>query len=448
MLINQFKDIEFDIVSIATSREEMNQYAYQIPDNVRSIQTIYLADYAFDGKAATVRLNPEENEALSSLFSRDHQQADWKGVMELIKKHKSHLTSLLMSQSFYEICLREYKRQKSAKPFFSFLWNYRSMYFPFLSVLNFEIPEADVYHSVSTGYAGLMASVASYMTNKPFLLTEHGIYTREREEDIIRSSWVDSDFKEDWILFFKKLSHIAYMRAEKVISLFGVNASLQAELGCPEKKIEIIPNGVETDDFANMENHHLLAEDGINIGAILRVVPIKDVKTMLLAFAQACAQVPNLNLYLMGNTKEDPEYFQECQEMVRALHLDRAYFLGQVNIRQYLPEIEILLLSSISEGQPLSILEGLAARIPYICTNVGDCRRLLEGLGEEDPDQAGFIVPVMESQKMADAIVTLASDPELRKQMGINGRKRICKYYQKKDFLDRYHEIYTEMGAA
>ena len=133
--------------------------------------------------------------------------------------------------------------------------------------------------------------------------------------------------------------------------------------------------------------------------------------------------------------------------MVETLDLKNVIFTGQVQIKEYLPEIDILLLSSISEGQPLSILEGLAAGIPYISTNVGDCGRLLCGDGENDLEQAGIIVPVMDSEAMGNAIIQLASAPDLRRNMGEAGRKRVNRFYQKADFLARYYQMYQELCA-
>ena len=51
-------------------------------------------------------------------------------------------------------------------------------------------PEADVYHSISTGYGGILATLGSLTYDKPLFLTEHGIYTREREEELLRAKWV------------------------------------------------------------------------------------------------------------------------------------------------------------------------------------------------------------------------------------------------------------------
>ena len=66
---------------------------------------------------------------------------------------------------------------------------------PFYAVSTFKYlscppPEADVYHSISTGYGGILATLGSLTYDKPLFLTEHGIYTREREEELLRAKWV------------------------------------------------------------------------------------------------------------------------------------------------------------------------------------------------------------------------------------------------------------------
>ena len=64
------------------------------------------------------------------------------------------------------------------------------------------------------------------------------------------------------------------------------------------------------------------------------------------------------------------------------------------------------------------MLEGMAAGIPFVSTNVGDCKSLLEGNPGDTLGKAGIIVPVMDSKAMAEAILTLVNNPTLRKEMG------------------------------
>lgn len=445
MLCSEFQDIDFVIWAIATTREEMSEYSYKIPSNVKEIYTHYLGDEVFCGSQRKVRLSEREKEILKSLIVGSAENIDWINILELIKKYRKRMSDVLMSESFFEICLEEYIRQKSKKGFNHFLWNFRGIYFPLMYILSQDIPKADIYHAVSTGYAGILGSCASYVENKPFLLSEHGIYTREREEDIIRSQWVEGDFKEIWINFFKKLSYIAYRQAKRVTSLFGVNKSLQIELGCPEEKIVIIPNGVDVKEYDSCRKEKTLVKENFTIGAVLRVVPIKDVKTMLLAFDIVKQEFPNAYLKIMGNCGENPEYYEECLEFVKELGTDDVEFLGQVNVKEHLQDIDLLLLSSISEGQPLAMLEGMAAEIPFIATNVGNCKALLEGEEGDMLGSAGIVVPVMNSEAMADAIITCIQNPKLCRRMGRTGRKRVELYYSKRAMLQEFYKLYESL---
>lgn len=444
MLCDQFKDIEFVIWAIATTKEEMPKYMCHIPENVKEIQTMYLGDAIFKKSGKKVRLSNEEKRVLKELVSGSVDNINWTGILKLAKHHRHHMSDLLMSDSFYDICMEEYLKQKSKKPFLQFLWNFRGIYFPLMYIISQETPKADIYHAVSAGYAGILGSCASYIEEVPLLLSEHGIYTREREEDIIRSQWVAGEFKELWIDFFKKLSFVAYQQASIITTLFETNRSLQIELECPSEKIVIIPNGVNAKNFESCRKKKKTGP--MTLGAILRVVPIKDVKTMLLAFDIVKRALPNVQLKIMGNCLEDPVYYNECMDLLTELGTKDVEFLGLVNIKEHLPEVDLLLLSSISEGQPLAILEGLAAEIPFVATNVGDCRALLEGEREDDDfGPAGIIVPVMNSEAMARAIIRLIRHPDLLTTMGHSGRKRVEKYYSLEGMLTAFHNIYKHL---
>ncbi len=445
-LCSAYKDVEFVIWALATTREEMYEYSYDIPENVKEIRTIYLGDEEFRKTHHKVVLSREERAVLKNLVIASVEEIDWVGILELIRKYRKYLGDILLSESFFEICLEEYQRQGSKKVFNHFLWNFRGIYFPFMYILSEEIPKADLYHAVSTGYAGIMGSCASYVEKKPLLLSEHGIYTREREEDIIRSHWVEGDFKEIWINFFKKLSYIAYRQAGRVTSLFGVSRSLQVELGCPAQKTVIIPNGVDVKEYDICRTRKHGSVEEFTIGAVLRVVPIKDVKTMLLAFDLVKQTIPGAKLKIMGNCGENPEYYEECLELIEELGTSDIHFLGQVNVKEHLPDIDLLLLSSISEGQPLAMLEGMAAKIPFVATNVGSCRALLEGETGDSLGSAGIVVPVMNSEAMADAVIRCIRDPKMCRRMGRIGRKRVEMYYSKSVMLEEFRKLYTDLG--
>lgn len=442
MLCKNTPDVDFVIWSIATTREEMSEYKYVLPANVKGVETIYLGDSEFSAKYRKIHLSQADAVTLRKLMRGKASEINWQNTLDFIRRHKENLVDLLMSEYFYQICLEEYQQSGSTENFKEYLWSYRGMYFSLLNPLSGPIPEADVYHSLSTGYAGILGSAASYINGKPLILSEHGIYTREREEDIIRAEWVQGGFKELWIEFFRKLSHITYQQASRVTTLFESNRKLQLELGCPEEKIVTIPNGVDTESFAQLQNNHLLPDAQFHIGTVLRVVPIKDVKTMLLAYNIVRQKMPGVTLSILGTTDESPQYYQECLSLVRSLKIQDVQFLGRVNVKDYLEEFDLLLLSSISEGQPLAILEGMAAGKPFVSTNVGDCKGLLYGNEGDTLGRAGIVVPVMDSDAMAEAILECARYPEETKEMGAVGRRRANQYYTQQAFLTAYHKLY------
>ena len=83
---------------------------------------------------------------------------------------------------------------------------------------------------------------------------------------------------------------------------------------------------------------------------------------MIGAFGHCKRQEPRLKLWIMGSLEESEEYAQECRKMVADLNIQDVEFTGIVNIKDYIGKMDILLLTSLSEGQPLAILEGFAAK--------------------------------------------------------------------------------------
>ena len=248
------------------------------------------------------------------------------------------------------------------------------MILPVVGILGLEMPKADIYHAVSTGYAGIMASMGKHQHKKPMVLTEHGIYTRERQQEIIGSHWIISHFKQIWVDYFHSLSQCAYHYADISVTLFNKAKQIQAELGCSPSKQLVIENGVNVTPLAE---EPALFEGRFNVGAIVRVVPIKDIITMLQAFRYVLQNAFEAKFYIMGPTDEDPEYYQECIAVAHSLKVDHAVeFTGKINVRDYLPKIDVMVLSSISEGQPLTTLEAMAVGIPVVSTDVGSCREI------------------------------------------------------------------------
>ena len=121
-------------------------------------------------------------------------------------------------------------------------------------------------------------------------------------------------------------------------------------------------------------------------------------------------------------------------------------FTGRINTSEYIGKMDFTILTSISEGQPLTILEGYAAHKPAIATDVGNCRGLI--YGEDDPyGPSGIVTHIMNVEEIKEAILFLANNPETCKEYGENGYKRLIRRYTIVDMKNTYDGIYTELSA-
>lgn len=442
-MIRQFPDYEFIILAIVANRSFRGKFKYELPENVIEVYELYLDDCDWTGdygkRYRRIKLNNQEYEALKSLLL--NQNVDWETLVHLFNEKKYSLNDFLMGEDFFQAVLECYQIRYPEILFSDFLWTMRSMYLPLFHTLKMDLPKADLYHCVATGYAGVLGSMAKIKYGSKLLISEHGIYTREREEELIRAKWVEGVYKNIWIEQFRKMSMLAYERADLVTSLYAHARELQIELGCPAEKTVVTPNGIDETRFVNLTRPDFMSPDQIHIGAILRVTPIKDVKTMLRAFAYAKEKLPNLKLWIMGPTDEDEEYAKECFDMVELIGADDVEFTGRVNVADYMGGLDMTILTSISEGQPLTILESYAAHKPVIATDVGNCRGLIYG-EDDDFGAAGILTHIMNVAEIADAMVKLGKSRQLREKMGEAGYKRLMRKYRVEDMRKTYSDIY------
>jgi glycosyltransferase involved in cell wall biosynthesis len=154
---------------------------------------------------------------------------------------------------------------------------------------------------------------------------------------------------------------------------------------------------------------------------------------------------------IAGPGDEDPEYLEECKTLAATLSVtERVEFTGRVDVKEIYPRIDVLVLTSISEGLPLVVLEAAAAGLPVVATDVGACRELLEGRLPADRalGPSGFVTGLADPGATAQAILSLARDAGLRDEMGQAAQARVRAYYQEADLIRSYREIYAGLMAA
>lgn len=238
MLIKGMPEHEFCICTIAANMEQKGQFKYEIPENVVEIKENFLDEFLDNREVNKVKyeLLPEEKQAVLDLITKPSVR--WDILFDMFAVGgKYRINDFLSSEAFLEIIMEACRTKFRLTPFMKVFWTIRSMLLPIFNVLLCEAPEADIYHSVSTGYAGILGACFQHKTGKPYIVTEHGIYVREREEEIIKANWVDVYFKRTWIDFFSGMARVAYDHADRIISLFYGARELQIAAGAPKKSV-------------------------------------------------------------------------------------------------------------------------------------------------------------------------------------------------------------------
>ena len=414
-LIHSYPEQEFVILAIVADRSLRGKYVYELPENVSEIHELYLndSDWSAGKNRKKMRMNRKTYQALVHLMLG--QKVQWELLFDYFQKAGRSLNDVLMGEDFLNAVTEYYCSQYS-------------------QVLKMGIPKADVYHCTSTGYAGVLGSLAKHIHGGRLLISEHGVYTREREEELIKAKWVQGIYKNIWIDQFKKMSALAYDKADLVVGLYQHARELQIELGCPAEKHRIVPNGIRVEQFQHIPGKREEDGDKINIGSVLRVAPIKDVMTLIQAFGFAKEKEPRLKLWIMGDWAEEEDYAKNCFEQVRIMGIPDVEFTGRIDVHEYYGRMDMTILTSISEGQPLTI-----------STDVGNCRGLI--LGENDDfGAAGIVTRIMHVEEIANAVLRLARDESLRRRMGENGYRRVVERYQFVHMQEAYKSIYQKFA--
>jgi len=465
-IITELPMFRFGICFLGSHPDDYGEIHYEFPKNLVHLEVHYMfkseQEFGYSYKNKKQPHIMEEIKNLHKWFKTQQGELSERARDISFYLNEASEKYFLHDEDVWDYIIQRYEENCPGVPFVDYFWSLRNMHKPIWLIASIvdSFPNCGVFHAPSTGYAGFLGALASQHTNRPLFISEHGIYTRERKIDLMNATWInykkplllensedENYIKTMWINFFFKIATFSYNRSEKIFSLFPQAKLVQEEFGADVLKLEVIPNGVDVDKLTTAYQKRDRQVPHI-VTLIGRVVAIKDIKTFIRAIKIAVNSIPDIEGWIAGPMDEDEEYAEECQNMVITLGLEKNIkFLGFQNISNILPLTGIQTLTSISEGMPLVILEGFAAGVPCVATDVGSCRNLIEGaLDDEDVaiGKAGIITRIANPVELADAYVTLLKDEHLWKSMQKNGRERAERYYRQEMFLDRYKTYYEK----
>ncbi|MFC5427326.1 GT4 family glycosyltransferase PelF [Paraburkholderia denitrificans] len=474
-MIRAYPQRQFGIVFIGGRKEDYPKPAYPLPGNVVHFEEHFLYGTApVEPKQHRRKVRGDrEAFALSATFhellrERDRQPEISAMMVELISMlaqgGKLDVDQFLHSRESWEYIEQEYRERCTDPSFTDYFWTVRNMHQPLWQLANVaaQTVQARVYHTISTGYAGYLGALLHHRTGRPLVVSEHGIYTKERKIDLLQSRWIRDNrgvferdmsdvsyFRDLWLRFFEALGRLAYDAADEIVALYEGNRQRQIADGARAALTRTIPNGIDVDALMPLVERRTARTRHV-VALIGRVVPIKDIKTFIRAIFIAARAMPDIEGWIVGPEDEDPDYAHECHALAQSLGLERNLkFLGFRRIDEVLPEIDVLALSSISEALPLVVLEGFAAGVPSITTDVGACRELIEGADPEDRalGSAGAVVQIANPAGLASAAIDLLTDEPRWLAAQRAGMARAQRYYRRSQMIERYEAIYARASA-
>ncbi|HEX6519515.1 MAG TPA: GT4 family glycosyltransferase PelF [Streptosporangiaceae bacterium] len=299
--------------------------------------------------------------------------------------------------------------------------------------------QVDVVHAVTNGLGVLPALAAKWWYGPPMIVTEHGVYMREQYMHLRRSQF-GWPVKDLYLRFLRRLCTLGYQQADVITPGNVYNKRWEAQLGADISRVRTVYNGVNPADFPALTDE----PDVPTISWAGRIDPVKDLFTLLRAFALVGKQMPEARLRIFGSPPHGGKaYLQRCRAEAGRLGIgEQATFEGRVpEIKDAYRAGNVVVLSSIIEGFPYTLIEAMACGRACVATDVG-------GVSEALADGAGLIVPPRNPAAMAEACLRLLRDQALRSRIGAVARARALEHFTVDRAIRAFDEMYSLLGTG
>jgi glycosyltransferase involved in cell wall biosynthesis len=289
------------------------------------------------------------------------------------------------------------------------------------------------------GNCSLVAVCAKLEHGAAFMLTEHGIYLREAY--LAAAAKTDSLFlKLLRLRFARRITELSYAVADQISPCCDYNKRWELRLGAAPDRLKTLSYGVDTEQFKPDDaSPRALPSVVVWVG---RINPLKDLQTLIEAASLVRSERPDVKFELFGSAAgEDDDYFQQMLELRTRLGLEHV-----VEFRGYTDQPaaayhngDVVVLSSVSEAFPYSILEAMLCGKPVVATAVGGVPEEIEG--------CGIVVEPRNPSDMARGLLEILNDPERCVELGRAARAKGVELYGLEQFTASHYTSYLRLAA-
>ncbi|MFC3575759.1 DUF3492 domain-containing protein [Streptomyces yaanensis] len=310
----------------------------------------------------------------------------------------------------------------------------------------------DLCHATTGGAAALPGLLAGHFAGVPLLVTEYGVHLRAHY--LGTSGGGPSAVRALLASFQRRLASEVYRRAVCITPGNTHARRWQERCGADRDKLRTVYPGMEASRFtevgesADCGDPHTLVWVG-------RVEPAKDLISLLHAFAEIRKEDPKARLRIIGSAAdaEGEAYLGHCRALAAQLFPDEAEGVHAVGDNPVSfeeiggPEVPdraeayaagaVVVLSSVVEGFPISLVEAMFCGRATVSTDVGAVVEVIGG--------TGLVVPPRNPRALAEACLAMLRDPERRERLGAAARARAQELFTVEQNVAAFHGIYLEI---
>ena len=304
-----------------------------------------------------------------------------------------------------------------------------------IQLLATRVPQVDIIHCSLAWFPSLVAVYAKRESNCPLIITEHGVGFREIS--LFYNSFM---FDEPSKLFSKvvarNLVRLLYSVTDLIMPVCKINKDWEEKLGVNPSKIKVVYNAVNTSKFKPIPVER--KDKRPTIVSVARIIGFKDMICLIQSVKYAKGQIPDLQCLIYGSSP-DLEYSQRCISLVKELGLeDNVKFMGGTTQPEVsYNEADAVVITSITEGFPFTIIEAMACGKAVIASDVGGVREALEG--------CGLLVRSRRPILLGKAILQVLKDEKLRHQFEQAALKKVQENFTMERCINEYKKGYEDI---
>ncbi len=308
-----------------------------------------------------------------------------------------------------------------------------------LTVLTVRIPPVDIVHAASGGICSVLGMIGGRSSSAAFLLTEHGLYLRERLLALAREegTFFSQVFQAR---FAQRITEASYFYADRIAPGSNYNHRWELHGGAKPEQIGTIYNGPDPSEFTPAWDHRP-TDAPPSIVWLGRIDPLKDLETLIRAAAIVHQEMPRVKFVLYGKAPKGNEWYEDrCRNLRDELGLkETVIFAGfAASAEAAYNGGDFAILSSISEGFPFSVVEAMLCGRTVVGTDVGGVSEALEG--------CGLVVEPRNPAQMAEACLLLLRNPGLMCEYGEQARSKALERFSMQQCNAAYLASYQRMA--